>query len=71
MTNLSADQLAAIESLEAIADELRRHEAEAAEFRADRTRAIQAALAAGVPKQKVAAAAGVHRSRLYALLDAS
>lgn len=66
--NLSPEQLVALEGLEDVARELRQMDAQADDIRTDRNRAIQRALDAGVPKSKVAAAAGVHRSRLYALL---
>jgi hypothetical protein len=73
VTSLSPEQDAAIGQLETVARKIEKHEREsekrAAALRRERADAIARCLAAKVPKSKTAAAAGIHRSRLYVLLD--
>lgn len=68
MTKLSAQQKDALEYIEAIAEDLGRWEAETEVLRDRRVQYMRKAIEDGIPKSKVAAAAGIHRSRLYALL---
>jgi len=67
--NLTKAQERRLKTLETHAKRIDQGEAKLRALRDRRAELIRAALDEGIPKTKVAEAVGVHRSRLYALLD--
>ena len=67
--NLTKAQERRLRTLETHAQRIDKGEDKLRALRDRRAELIRAALDEGIPKTKIAAAVGVHRSRLYALLD--